>query len=598
MISGAPQGDLLPKIGDATSAQRQLKTLTSLRFAAATLIVVHHSRGKFGLPPDMLEPFALDQGVAFFFVLSGFILTYVYPSLRGVGARRFLLARVARIWPAHVGALLLVLLLCPPGSGMDFFKAAANLSMVHAWIPSADYFFSFNAPSWSISTECGFYLSFPFLIYAFESTWSVKLLLAFLLVAAVVTLSNASHLPVETGRGVAQLGVIYVSPLGRLFEFTLGMVTALVFRRLQRAPYIRLVPATLLEFAVVGLAGFSMYITHRVAGSAEQYAWIGSPGALWLAKGGIPCVPFALLILVMALERGLISRLLCLSFPVFLGEISYSVYLVHLTLIEYYWSHLRNCSLFPGWVAYLVFWAALLLTAHLMYSLVERPCRRFLVGLWAKESVPDSIVLRRRPGGDRAVPFTRMRHALVWPRRWWLASEVLFSVLLAMLIVYVASNPLSLRLMDQNDAEQLISRSVSEARGVRFGDQFALLGLEMKRTAMGLTLELGWQSLADQRLEWRVLVHLVDGAGSILSQADYQLDTARSNVRAGTMWRDVIELPLFREVHGSRENLDGASALAIGLYQSEGALVADRGPRDWNGHRLVLPLPRTPPVVQ
>src|SRR5580765_5922555 len=90
---------------------KKLEVLTSLRFFAAALIVVQHSRGSFGLPEQWGEPFMFDQGVAFFFVLSGFILTYVYPSLDTFGRRRFVLARIARVWPAHVAALILLLLL-------------------------------------------------------------------------------------------------------------------------------------------------------------------------------------------------------------------------------------------------------------------------------------------------------------------------------------------------------------------------------------------------------------------------------------------------------------------------------------------------------
>jgi len=59
----------------------KLNSLTSMRFVAAAMIVVHHSRGNFGIPLDAGGRFLLDQAVSFFFVLSGFILTYVYPRL-------------------------------------------------------------------------------------------------------------------------------------------------------------------------------------------------------------------------------------------------------------------------------------------------------------------------------------------------------------------------------------------------------------------------------------------------------------------------------------------------------------------------------------
>jgi peptidoglycan/LPS O-acetylase OafA/YrhL len=81
-----------------------------MRFFAAAMIVVFHSGGR------LTTLFALEQGVSFFFVLSGFILTYVYPTLSGGHRLRdFYVARVARIWPAHLATFLLLLCLIQPG---------------------------------------------------------------------------------------------------------------------------------------------------------------------------------------------------------------------------------------------------------------------------------------------------------------------------------------------------------------------------------------------------------------------------------------------------------------------------------------------------
>jgi peptidoglycan/LPS O-acetylase OafA/YrhL len=93
---------------------KQIKCLTSLRFFAAAMIVVFHSVNAFRVWDNAKIPFPLGQGVSFFFVLSGFILTYVYPSVGGGrGIRDFYVARIARIWPAHFVTFLLVLWLIP-----------------------------------------------------------------------------------------------------------------------------------------------------------------------------------------------------------------------------------------------------------------------------------------------------------------------------------------------------------------------------------------------------------------------------------------------------------------------------------------------------
>src|SRR4051812_20374502 len=90
----------------------KLHALTALRFFAAAMIVMLHAQSYFGTVP-LLGHFTLTQGVCFFFVLSGFILTYAYPALDGKGAARFLVARLARIVPLHLFALLLYVLALP-----------------------------------------------------------------------------------------------------------------------------------------------------------------------------------------------------------------------------------------------------------------------------------------------------------------------------------------------------------------------------------------------------------------------------------------------------------------------------------------------------
>jgi peptidoglycan/LPS O-acetylase OafA/YrhL len=57
------------------SKPQKLDALTSLRFFAAAMIVVHHGHRVFG-SMGLAESLPLDQGVSFFFVLSGFILAY------------------------------------------------------------------------------------------------------------------------------------------------------------------------------------------------------------------------------------------------------------------------------------------------------------------------------------------------------------------------------------------------------------------------------------------------------------------------------------------------------------------------------------------
>ncbi len=89
---------------------RRLDALTALRFIAATMIVLHHSRGNFGIPGAVGDYFNFAQAVTFFFILSGFVLAYSYPTLSGLPAvGRFYRARIARLWPLHFTTFVLAM---------------------------------------------------------------------------------------------------------------------------------------------------------------------------------------------------------------------------------------------------------------------------------------------------------------------------------------------------------------------------------------------------------------------------------------------------------------------------------------------------------
>ena len=136
------------------------------------------------------------QGVSFFFVLSGFILTHVYSSRRDIGYWGFVRLRIARLWPVHLVTLLLVVLFVHPASfaGDGLFDRRltllANLPMTQSMFPFISYLFSWNSVSWSISTEICFYLCFPFLLANVERSWLRNLLISCLLAVGVFGVLN------------------------------------------------------------------------------------------------------------------------------------------------------------------------------------------------------------------------------------------------------------------------------------------------------------------------------------------------------------------------------------------------------------------------
>jgi peptidoglycan/LPS O-acetylase OafA/YrhL len=106
-------------------------------------------------------------GVSFFFVLSGFILVYVY-SGRQIQKRRFWQARFARIYPVYLFSLIVsipALIMFSPmtrQAHLTFLALTANPLLLEAWFPRL--LFTWNPAAWSLSAEAFFYLVFPFVL--------------------------------------------------------------------------------------------------------------------------------------------------------------------------------------------------------------------------------------------------------------------------------------------------------------------------------------------------------------------------------------------------------------------------------------------------
>lgn len=387
----------------------KLHALTSLRFFAAAMIVMLHAQGYFGVIQPLAR-FTLTQGVCFFFVLSGFILTYAYPSLDMRGMRRFLVARLARIVPLHIVAFLLYIVILPAwyrdsvsrdthGTGL------LTLFLLQAWVPVYRVQTAFNGVSWSLSVELFFYLCFPLLLWRWRRTWRVKMALSFLLVCGTVLIANRwlPHLP----HGAEVRDVVYFFPLARLWEFVLGVATAHLWRYLR--PRIRCDRwiGTALEVLILAATLAIMFQSGAWARHAGHWQIVGPGGEAWLASSGLVCLPFAALICVMAFEWGWVARLLSCRPLVLFGEISFSLYLLHLLVCHYYVIHPAPFVALPPWLLYIGFWLLILLMAYVGWSLIEVPCRRAIVGLWDRYSSRD---IAQKAGST----YTQRRNA---PRR-------------------------------------------------------------------------------------------------------------------------------------------------------------------------------------
>lgn len=210
-----------------------LASLTSLRFFAAMLVALYHA-GVWveSATASPSGPFRFGHvGVTFFYVLSGFVLTWNWRE--GERARSFYLRRFARIYPLHlltlsVAALLILVLV---KGDLAVTTVLAHLLLVQAWVPDASVVFTLNSPSWSLSNEVSFYLVFP-LLAATAARWRRG---HWLLLGAGVAWLGVGGLALLVAAPQATWA-LYFFPLYRVGEFAVGVALALAMRSGFRLP--------------------------------------------------------------------------------------------------------------------------------------------------------------------------------------------------------------------------------------------------------------------------------------------------------------------------------------------------------------------------
>lgn len=360
------------------NAGSRLPSLTGMRFIAAALVFAFHAAYEFPFQSSAVgnaysEVVAKSGqlGVGFFFVLSGFVLTWTARSTDT--SRRFWRRRLAKIYPNHLvtwtAALVLLLV---TGQAVQASSAIPNLFLLHAWIPKANVLFSMDDVSWTLACEALFYLAFPFLYSLVKRIRPERLwLCAGIVAAAVLVVPLFAQLlpsrPVFVDTPLWRMWFVYMLPPVRALDFVLGMVMA---RIVLSGRWVRLglLPASLL--VVLG------YLVALYGPKLDSFA-------------GATIIPLALVIPAAAVAdvKGTASPLRG-RVMLWLGEISFAFYLVHRLVLQFGHIALGAGRTWPTPTAIglLVLALALsLLLAWLLHIGVEQPMmRRFATGKRAK----------------------------------------------------------------------------------------------------------------------------------------------------------------------------------------------------------------------
>jgi peptidoglycan/LPS O-acetylase OafA/YrhL len=339
--------------------------------------------------------------VEFFFVLSGFILTYVYwPRLKELlrlsGYKAFLRARLIRLYPLHLFMLLLLLgiviglrALAAEGGYLSIFDAKyhqdvsvkgfiLSVFLVHAW--NTMNTLTWNGVSWFVSVEFALCLAFPALLWLAEGRlWRGFALIGAGLAGLLALLFISKH----------GLDITYHNGVFRGFaDFAIGIGMAVLFRRAKPRDRLPEWGHSILQLILLSLLGYVVMNT----------GWSHTRMDIFTV------LPLMALVFVLAFDRGIVARALHTRLPQLLGEWSYAIYLgqtAWLLAIRFFEQRLYpppDAIVLGTRFASLIFWleptclvTICLLWGGLLNEFIEQPAASALRGWLGRRLDPQSV---------------------------------------------------------------------------------------------------------------------------------------------------------------------------------------------------------------
>lgn len=296
----------------------RIEQLTFTRFIAALAIVIYHFGDHSVLFTNKYVAFLFNQanvGVSYFFVLSGFVMVVAYNDKENINFIEYVKNRLARIYPVYFMALLLYLgnsLLDNLPYEIKRMDLILNLFMLQAWVPSKAL--TLNYPGWSLSVELFFYLSFPFLFNYIYKKFTLGFVTFWVLLFWLIS-QILFHLIVKTGviqiPGFDNKDILY-HPLMHFNAFLIGNLAGFYYaQKFKNNKKKYLSPIFFLLFALIFLLKFRFGFNFH---------------------NGLLSVIFVPLILCISLSNDKIIASFNNRSLVFLGEISFGIYILQVPI--------------------------------------------------------------------------------------------------------------------------------------------------------------------------------------------------------------------------------------------------------------------------
>lgn len=339
----------------------RIDQLTFSRFIAAIAVVIYH----YGLDCYPFNTMALNplfkQGniaVSYFFLLSGFIMVIAYGQFKKVAFTAYIKNRFARIYPVYVLALIILFAFKVnynrPSEIGDLFL---NLFMIQSWFPGKAL--SYNYPAWSIAVEFFFYGLFPLLFNKFYSRLPFKKIATPILILFIVS-QIIFHLgifsPYYQGYPSVSHEALFYFPPMHLSEFLIGNLAGLYFVKKHS------IASENYDFWILLLGAFLCIILYN--------------NTYFNFHNGLLAIVFIPLIICISANNGIVTKFSKYKPLLFLGEISYGVYILQNPIFAWTRAILKDNNITSETTKFYTSLVMLIVIAALSYRFIEAPLRK------------------------------------------------------------------------------------------------------------------------------------------------------------------------------------------------------------------------------
>lgn len=339
----------------------KINQITFTRFVIAILIVIYH----YGLDiypfNNHLTYFIFKNaniGPSYFYLLSGFVMIIAYSKIERLDYYDFIKNRFARIYPVYFLSILMVVVhYTISGQMNDFSGLFLNIFILQSWFPSKAI--SFHAPGWSISVEFFFYLIFPILynrFYSIKKRNFIFVLIPLFWIFSQLIFNLIIHFGIYQPEPSAIHNFLYYFPMMHLNTFLMGNLTGLFFLKLQSEKFKNYDAAIIM---LIFLLLFSLKYPFGL-----NY------------HDGLLSILFIPFILLMSLNNGLITKLFNRHIFVYLGEISYGIYILQYPVFLWTKSLLKALKFENSTLNLLICLFVLLVISAISYNFFETPMRK------------------------------------------------------------------------------------------------------------------------------------------------------------------------------------------------------------------------------